>query len=196
MVVMHHGRVMESGMADELFAQPRHPYLKALVGAVPRIGMPRDERLKPLRDIPVSVPATARPPAATQTVLLRAEGLQKRFAGRKAGLWPGSKSEPAPLAVNDVSFEIRRGECLGLVGESGSGKTTVTRILARSIEADAGSIRMAGPDGNDIDVLALEGEALRQWRRRIQFVFQNPYSALNPRTVSYTHLTLPTNREV
>ena len=181
MVVMHHGRVMESGMADELFAQPRHPYLKALVGAVPRIGMPRHERLKPLREIEVSLPATPRQPPSDQAVLLRAEGLQKRFAGRKAGLWPGRKSEAAPLAVNDVSFEIRRGECLGLVGESGSGKTTVTRILARSIEADAGSIRMAGRDGSDVDVLALEGEALRQWRRRIQFVFQNPYSALNPR---------------
>ena len=181
MVVMHHGRVMESGMADELFAQPRHPYLKALVGAVPRLGMPRGERLKPLRDIPVPVPSMTGKPAAAPTVLLRVDGLQKRFAGRKAGLWPGRAAGAAPLAVNDVSFEIRRGECLGLVGESGSGKTTVTRILARTIEADAGSIRMADPDGGETDVLALEGDALRHWRRRIQFVFQNPYSALNPR---------------
>ncbi|MHB2264000.1 dipeptide ABC transporter ATP-binding protein [Aliihoeflea sp. PC F10.4] len=191
MVVMHHGRVMESGTAAELFAEPRHPYLKALIGAVPKLHMPRSQRLKPLREIKVSIKDRDAPKEMDGEILLRASGLMKRFTSRKSGLWSRKDGADATLAVNNVSFEIRRGECFGLVGESGSGKTTVTRILARGIDPDAGTVLMADAKGGETDVLALSGEDLRQWRRRIQFVFQNPYSALNPRMTVGSIVTEP-----
>ena len=79
-------------------------------------------------------------------------------------------------AVNDVSFTVPRGTSLGLVGESGCGKSTVARAVLRLIEPDAGSVVFDG-----IDVRAADGSALRALRRRMQIVFQDPYSSLNPR---------------
>jgi oligopeptide/dipeptide ABC transporter ATP-binding protein len=79
-------------------------------------------------------------------------------------------------AVDDVSFSVQRGETLALVGESGSGKTTTARAILRLVEADAGAITYDGAD-----LLALRGEALRRHRRRMQVVFQDPYTSLNPR---------------
>lgn len=79
-------------------------------------------------------------------------------------------------AINDVSFSIPKGTSLGLVGESGCGKSTVARAVLRLVEPDAGSVLFDG-----VDVRAAKGRALRQLRRRIQIVFQDPYSSLNPR---------------
>lgn len=88
---------------------------------------------------------------------------------------------PAPLrAVDGVSFDIRRGETVGLVGESGSGKTTVGRALLRALDPTAGQVLLHGPDGA-IELSALAGAALRAVRPRMSLVFQDPYSSLNPR---------------
>ena len=105
--------------------------------------------------------------------LVEVTGLRKYFPV-KGGLF--GRVVNHVRAVEDVSFEIRRGETLGLVGESGCGKTTVGRVLLRLMEPTAGSVRFAGRD------LATLGRAeLRQMRRRMQIVFQDPYSSLNPR---------------
>jgi peptide/nickel transport system ATP-binding protein len=84
------------------------------------------------------------------------------------------------VAVDDVSFEINKGECLGLVGESGCGKTTVSKLIMRAIDATAGSV-MLNSDGGMQDVLAKGGQDLMTYRRRVQMIFQDPYSSLNPR---------------
>ncbi len=83
-------------------------------------------------------------------------------------------------AVDDVSFRIERGECLGLVGESGCGKTTVSKIIMRAVTADAGRVTFNGRDGQ-VDVLSLKGEALRLFRPKMQMIFQDPVSSLSPR---------------
>jgi peptide/nickel transport system ATP-binding protein len=105
-------------------------------------------------------------------VILSVKDLQVRF--------PLSKSILAKrrflYAVDGVSFDLRRGETLAIVGESGSGKTTTALAIARLINAHAGQVTL-----NDIDLLALRGQALREVRNRMQFIFQDPYSSLNPR---------------
>jgi ABC-type glutathione transport system ATPase component len=109
--------------------------------------------------------------------LLRLEGLTKTFALRRTvGERVGrSQVEPA-RAVDDVSFTLHHGEILGLAGESGSGKTTLARCIIRLIEPDAGTIELDG-----IDARAARGRKLRELRRRMQMVFQDPYASLNPR---------------
>jgi len=105
--------------------------------------------------------------------LVRVTGLRKYFPVR-GGLFGRVVNQVR--AVEDVSFEIARGETLGLVGESGCGKTTVGRMLLRLLEPSAGSVRFAGRD-----LSALASAELRRMRRRMQIVFQDPYSSLNPR---------------
>jgi ABC-type oligopeptide transport system ATPase subunit len=104
--------------------------------------------------------------------LVEVSRLVKRFA-RGAGLF---RTGTSVVAVDDVSFSIEEGETFGLVGESGSGKTTTGRCLLRLIEPTSGAVSFRGED-----VLALPPPGLRQVRRQMQIVFQDPYSSLNPR---------------
>ena len=106
--------------------------------------------------------------------LLRVEGLSVRFPIGRAGFWGQDKL--FVHAVDDVSFEIARGETLGLVGESGSGKTTTGRAVLRRVEPAAGRILFKGED-----ITGATGEPLRRLRRSMQLVFQDPYASLNPR---------------
>ena len=113
----------------------------------------------------------------TETPLLEVTQLRKDFPVRQT--WQGSllrRNAGAIRAVNDVSFNIARGETLGVVGESGCGKTTMGRAILRLIEPTAGSVMFGG-----IDVATLRGAALRSMRRKMQVVFQDPFSSLNPR---------------
>ncbi len=190
-VVIYQGEIMEAGPVAPLFSKPQHPYLKGLMAAIPHFGMARGDRLKPLRDIKIdpdalitglggSAPAAAPAPAAASDVILSVRDLRKTFVTRKSD-WKlkVDKAHEVP-AVDGVSFDIRRGECLGLVGESGSGKTTVSKILMRAVVPDTGTAVFddgAGP----VDALNAQGADLQLLRTKIQMVFQDPVSSLSPR---------------
>ena len=192
-VVMYRGRVMEAGRVEDIFRDPRHPYLQALMRAVPRFNMVPGERLTPIREVLVTdehLIATREnytpPPEGT---LLQVQQLTKRFGLRRRAV-SGKREAEDIVAVDDVSFEVASGECLGLVGESGCGKTTTARMILRSITPDAGSI-IYNDHGVLRDVLALKGAELFDYRRKVQFVFQDPFSSLNPRMTAYDIVSEP-----
>ena len=105
--------------------------------------------------------------------LLKVDNLTVRFAVKRGGMF---SKKSYLYAVDDVSFEVKRGETLAIVGESGSGKTTTALAISRLVNASAGEVDLAGEN-----FLDLEGEELRQARSKVQFIFQDPYSSLNPR---------------
>jgi ABC-type glutathione transport system ATPase component len=117
-------------------------------------------------------------------VVLRVQGVVKEFGVRRTLAERAGRARVEPhRAVDDVSLELRRGEILGLAGGSGSGKTTLARCIVRLVEPDAGVVELDGTD-----VLAARGKELRELRRRMQMVFQDPYASLNPRMTVGTAL--------
>ncbi len=181
-IVMYKGEIVEQNTVHEIFNHPQHPYTKGLLacrpvlhqkgerlpivsdflGTKPEVGSQKSETAVPTSDI--------RPPTS---ILLKAEHLSVWFPSKKTFL---GKPSDYTKAVDDVSFEIYKGETMGLVGESGCGKTTLGRTLLRLIEPTAGKIYY-----NDIDLTAKKKDELRSLRKEIQIIFQDPYSSLNPR---------------
>jgi peptide/nickel transport system ATP-binding protein len=192
-VVMYHGRVVESGPLRDLFGNPQHEYLKALMHAVPRFDLQPGERLVPVREIRSEAGALIRKKpiaesAGSDEPHLHVASVSKTFHLR-SGSWTHSKHSEI-LAVDDVSFDVQAGECFGLVGESGCGKTTLSKIIMRAISPDRGEIIYR--DGErKIDLRTLEGNDLFDFRRKMQFIFQDPYSALNPRMSIFDILREP-----
>ena len=188
-VVLHRGRVMESGSLTDIFREARHPYLKALMRAVPRFNMKPGERLTPIREVQVTrdhlITTGVRPRPNLDGALLEVRNLTKRYATRKRSFL-GAKSSGDFLAVDDVSFRVGPGECLGLVGESGCGKTTTARMILRSVTPDSGEVLFKNEK-----VLELKGAPLFAYRRKVQFVFQDPFSSLNPRMTAYDIVSEP-----
>jgi peptide/nickel transport system ATP-binding protein len=180
--VMYHGEVMEYGPVDALLRRPRHPYLKALMAAVPRFDMAVGERLVSLRE--VARPATAgKAPAVkgrpADGIVLSARDISKSYAIRNSS-WFGSADAASTLAVDRVSFDVPRGQCFGLVGESGCGKTTLSKIIMRAVTASGGTLTF--DDGHSkVDLLGLQPTALKAFRPNLQMVFQDPVSSLSPR---------------
>ena len=185
--VIYRGEIMEAGPIDAIFRSPQHPYLKGLMSAIPHFGMPRDTRLTPLREIETHaehltdklMAPTKDQTKAAPDVILSVNNLSKTFITKKQDWQIGGSGKPVP-AVDGVSFDIRRGECLGLVGESGCGKSTLSKILMHAISPDTGSVSF--DDGNGpVDILKAEGEELQELRTKVQLIFQDPISSLSPR---------------
>ncbi len=188
--VMHRGQVMEAGKTKDIFRRPQHPYLRGLLDAIPVFGPAGRNRLKPLREISAkgiedlarltTDQAGARTVANAVSPMIRVRGVSKSFLSRNQSWRLFGGGGPQSLAVDDVSFDIFRGECLGLVGESGSGKTTLGKMLVRAMKPDSGSITLH--DGaSTVDVGLAEGAQLQQLRTRFQMIFQDPVSSLSPR---------------
>ncbi|MFX0542248.1 ABC transporter ATP-binding protein [Roseovarius sp. S4756] len=154
-IVMQTGKIVEAGTADEVLLRPQHPYTRALIDAIPRL--------------------TQRAEAEEQTrdPILTVEGLNKTFSTGSGTLFGKRR---VVKAVQDVSFQLYAGETIGIVGESGSGKSTVGRCLVRLLDPDSGRVMV---DGGDI--AHMSGSELRDQRRKLQMIFQDPFSSLNPR---------------
>lgn len=195
-VVMYRGRVMESGSVEDIYRNPGHPYLQALMHAVPRFHMKAGERLKPIREIKhetgrllTGAGEEQAAPSTEPGPILKVDNIVKTYQTRKGGFFGGSDANSV-RAVNDVSLELMRGESLGLVGESGCGKTTLSKIIMRALSADSGEVTYFD-DGKPRDVLAMGEDELIAFRRKLQFVFQDPFSSLNPRMTVFDLVTEP-----
>ena len=138
--VMYRGRVMEAGKREEIFRNPRHPYLQALMRAVPRFDMQPGERLTPIREVrsaALAQKADEPPPPQPAGIVLKAERICKTFTLRSG--WFSGRTRTIH-AVNGVSLALPRGKTLGLVGESGCGKTTLSKIITRALAPDSGHV--------------------------------------------------------
>ncbi|PZN99205.1 MAG: glutathione ABC transporter ATP-binding protein GsiA [Hyphomicrobiales bacterium] len=179
-VVMYNGQAVETGSTEDIFARAKHPYTRSLLSAVPKLGS-MDGRTRPMRfpvvdratgesDIPEETPDTVK---SAERPVLEVSGLTTRFEMR-SGLFGSVQGRVH--AVENVSFSVQAGETLALVGESGCGKSTTGRSVMRLIEPLSGSVLLDG-----VDVLKLNQNDLREQRKRMQMIFQDPFASLNPR---------------
>ena len=188
--VMHNGEILERGTVREIMSHPQHPYTQGLLACRP----PMDVRLKRLPIVKefldgqwqggkeqilhdLQITEVERKAHLEQLYsrqpLLKVEHLQTWYPLRK-GVF--SRVYDHVKAVDDVTLDVYEGETLGLVGESGCGKTTLGRSILRLAEPTGGKVWFDG-----VEVTALKGQALRDFRKQAQIVFQDPYSSLNPR---------------
>ncbi|PSL26989.1 ABC transporter ATP-binding protein [Chitinophaga ginsengisoli] len=195
--VMYKGRIVEEGTVQELFTHPKHPYTKGLLACRPpldkrlfRLPVTRDfmeidpqgnivEKAQEVKafvhslEVPQDIILNREQQLSQRPALLEVKELHTWFPARKNIF---GKVLSWTKAVNGVSFDVREGETMGLVGESGCGKTTLGRTLLRLVEPTSGSILYKGRD-----ITTLPAAELRDLRKDIQIIFQDPYSSLNPR---------------
>ena len=182
-VVMEKGRVVETAASEAIFKAPAHAYTRKLMRATPRPGVTLRDLLPEGEAIRPPMPALGKPAG---TPLLSVEGLVKEYPrqGVQASLsklFAANKPVPESAvfrAVDNINFQIARGESVGLVGESGCGKSTTSMMVMRLIDKTAGKIMF---DGDDIGEIPARSFAKLPLRKRIQMVFQDPTDSLNPR---------------
>ncbi len=157
-LVMYRGRVMETGPVDGIFHAPRDDYTRMLIGSV--LKLEARSELRAERQVAVAMPP-----------VLEVSGLAMHFGPAKAPF----------KAVDDVALTLQSGETLGVVGESGSGKTTVGRCLLRVYDPTGGRMDYRRADGSVVDLATVDAATLKECRREIRMIFQDPMSSLNPR---------------
>ena len=171
-VVMFRGNKVEEGTVEEIFENPQHPYTKALLAAVPKLG---EMRGKPYPE-PMKLLGTAdkeiKPIKGTEETLLTVKNLTTRFPVQGGFL---RRTVANVHAVEDLSFTINKGQTLSLVGESGCGKSTAGRSLLRLVEPQSGEGNLDGKD-----IMALDSRGLHKARLDMQMIFQDPFASLNP----------------
>ena len=171
LIVMHRGRIVESGPSREILRDPEHPYTQRLVTAAPSLA---SSRIRAAQEAGVESTelkaATSHSANIEDEAVISVRNLNKEFDIR------GQRGEKKLLkAVDDVSFDIRRGTTMALVGESGSGKSTVANMVLGLLSPTSGTIEFEGKDTSK-----LSKKELFQLRRKMQVVFQNPYGSLDP----------------
>ena len=164
--VMYRGRVVEQGPVHEVMLAPRHPYTKQLLGSV----LALEQRSHRASQVPIRDDGDA---------ILAVKDLSMRFEGRRKIF--GRKTAQPVLALDRVSFALRRGETLGVVGESGSGKTTLGRCIMRILDPTDGSVVFRGRNRESVDLARLPLPQFKPLWREMRMVFQDPFSSLNPR---------------
>ncbi|MCF7748278.1 dipeptide ABC transporter ATP-binding protein [Sulfitobacter sp. M39] len=171
-VVMFRGNKVEEGTVEKIFENPQHPYTKALLAAVPKLG---EMRGKPYPE-PMKLLGTAdkeiKPIKGTEETLLTVKNLTTRFPVQGGFL---RRTVANVHAVEDLSFTINKGQTLSLVGESGCGKSTAGRSLLRLVEPQSGEVNLDGKD-----IMALDSRGLHKARLDMQMIFQDPFASLNP----------------
>ncbi len=169
-VVMYHGKVVERGPVETIFHAPQDPYTQMLLGSVLKL-----EQRSTIREARKPMPADAPP-------LLEIRNLKMYFPIRQGFF---KRVVDHVKAVDDVTLDVKPRETLGIVGESGSGKTTLGRCLLRVYDPTEGALRYRRADGSIIDLATADPSTLRQCRREMRMIFQDPFASLNPRmTVS------------
>lgn len=201
-VVMYKGKIVETGTAQEIFTQAKHPYTKALLACRPAL-YPKGKRLPIVSDFMhedgrekivddsfemtddgsvvtekkiqpiVDELTTFNEPSSKNSTILSVKNLKIHYPSKKTFL---GKVTEYTKAVDDVSFDVYAGETLGLVGESGCGKTTLGRAILQLIKSTSGSIYFENEN-----LTAASPIRLKALRKKIQIIFQDPYSSLNPR---------------
>ncbi|MFY3696110.1 ABC transporter ATP-binding protein [Achromobacter xylosoxidans] len=186
-VVMLRGRKVEQGPVEEIFRAPKHPYTRALLAAVPRLGSLTG------RDLPLRTPQTVLEGETLREVgetreqdtarydepVLRVEKLTTRF---DVGHNLFGRVTHRVHAVEEVSFDVYPGETLALVGESGSGKSTIGKTLQQLVAPTSGAVRYNGQD-----IFSMDAAGRQRLRQEIQYIFQDPYASLDPRkTVAFS----------
>ncbi|MEQ5826391.1 ABC transporter ATP-binding protein [Sulfitobacter sp. NFXS29] len=171
-VVMFRGKKVEEGTVEEIFENPKHPYTKALLAAVPKLGemtgKPYPEPMKLLG----SEDKEILPIKGREEVLLSVKNLTTRFPVQGGFL---RRTVANVHAVEDLSFTLNKGQTLSLVGESGCGKSTAGRSILRLVEPMSGEVNLDG-----VDIMSLDQNALRTARLDMQMIFQDPFASLNP----------------
>lgn len=176
-IVMHRGKVVEQGPAKQILEAPQHPYTQSLVAAAPSVAVARlqpEAFVVPRGDEPPSV--VERAPASRNAETKRSESADNIVEFKNlTKVFPVRGRGDDFVAVNDVSLVVPRGQTVAIVGESGSGKTTTARMLLKVIEPTSGLITYEGKD-----ISSLSRAETRDFRQRVQPIFQDPYSSLNP----------------